>query len=292
MNSLHPFVPFAKALQRRAGETVRGAIIDSVPHFIVDDHRWMLPAIWVSNKATSLDRPPLVLLDFHSELSPWDEESVEHQILSNARSVDDIVNCCEAEGRRGSETTVHDGNWLTAAVKLAWVGPVVTIGLESAGYTVDPPGILECGRIDSRLFRRNAHWFEPRNRDFHEAIGWQLSIEEVTLSEPPRNIQLTVDLDVFAKGGDDGNGMRRRSEKDLIRSLATPYSSGLARGRTFLETYRAWLRKASFVLIAMETQMFIGYLGKASQRKRAEGLLESFWAIVYGAVPELIELGT
>lgn len=291
MSSLARFVPLAHGLRRRAGETVRGAIIDSVPHIVVDDHRWMLPAIWVANQATSIEQPPLILLDFHSELSPWDEGSSAHQNLSQARSVDTIIDWCMAEGRKGSDTIVHDGNWLTAAVKLSWVGPVVTLGLESADYAVDPPGVLECGRINTRLFQRKAHWLEPRSRSFHEAIGWQISNNDIMFSKPPRSILLSVDLDVFAEGGDDGYGMRRRSDKDLVRSLATPYSSGLANGRTFLETYHTWLQSASFVLIAMETEMFVGYSGKSSQRKRAESLLKSFWNILYGTAPELIDLG-
>jgi len=55
------------------------------------------------------------------------------------------------------------------------------------------------------------------------------------------------------------------------------------------ETYRTWLRKASFVLIAMETEMFIGW-GRPRQCERAESLLRSFWTRLYGSVPDLLNL--
>src|SRR2546430_17079657 len=91
----------------------------------------MLPAIWAANQSTSAPAPPVVLLDFHSELSPWDENSLGHQKLLTATSCDDVLDCCEMQRRPKSNKTIHDGNWLDAALKLKWVGPVVTIGLES-----------------------------------------------------------------------------------------------------------------------------------------------------------------
>jgi len=68
-----------------------------------------------------------------------------------------------------SEQTVHDGNWLAAAVKLGWVGPVVTIGVEAPDDPTNPPGILECGRINTRLFRKDAPWMERRHRAHHKS---------------------------------------------------------------------------------------------------------------------------
>lgn len=289
MNPLQLFIPLAQAIHRRGGELMRGTVINSVPHLVVDDHRWMFPAIWAANRSASLKQAPLVLLDFHAELASWAEESPEHQQLLIATTIDDVLDCCQMPGRPPSEQTVHDGNWLAAAVKLGWVGPVVTIGVESPDDPTNPPGILECGRINARLFRNDARWMERRHRANHEAIGWHLSDDALAFTDPPRNLYLTVDLDAFAEGGDDGEGMKRRRERDLTRSLTEPYKSGLARGCSFHETYSAWLRKTSFVLIAMETEMFIGW-GRRRQCERAESLLRSFWTLLYGSVPDLLNL--
>lgn len=275
-------------MRRRGCETMRGAVIDTVPHLVVDDHRWVFPAIWAANQSTSL-RPPLVLLDLHAELSHWDDVSPEHQKLLTATSPDDVLDYCEMPGRSPSDRTIHDGNWLAAAVKLGWVGPVVTIGVEAPDDPTNPPGILECGRIETSLFRKGARWMQRRHQAHHEAIGWQVSDDVVAFSEPPGSLYLTVDLDAFAEGGDDGEGMDRRSEEDLICCLAKPYASGLAKGRSFCDAYRSWLSEASFVLIAMEPEIFIGW-GAPNQRERAESLLGSFWSILYDTVPDLIDL--
>ena len=79
----------------------------------------MLPAIWVANRAISQPDPPaLVLLDQHAELASWDESSEVHAELLSATGVDDVLNHCEIDDKRGCDTTVHDGNWLSAAVNL------------------------------------------------------------------------------------------------------------------------------------------------------------------------------
>jgi hypothetical protein len=289
MSALEPFVPLAQSMRRRGCEAMRGAVIGSVPHLVVDDHRWMLPAIWTANLNTSHRLHPLVLLDLHAELSSWEDNSLEHHQLLTAESIDDVLACCEIPGRPRSTRTVHKGNWLAAAMRLGWVAPVVTIGLEGPDAKTNPPGILECGRIDSNLFHKRARWMERRHQVHHDAIGWHVTDDAVGFSEPPDNIYMTVDLDAFAEGGDDGEGMKRRGERDLIRSLAEPYASGLAKGSSFRDTYRQWLNKSSFVLVAMESEIFVGW-GNPRQRERAESLLESFWKILYSSVPDLIDL--
>ena len=71
--------------------------------------------------------------------------------------------------------------------------------------------------------------------------------------------------------------------------MVEPYRRGMAKGKCFRETYRFWIQKAAFVLIAMETEMFVGY-GPPRQRRKAESLLADFWDIFYDAVPQLRSL--
>jgi hypothetical protein len=90
--SLDPSIPLAESLRRRSGVEVRGDLIGTVPYIVVDDHRWMLPAMWAANRTTSEPAAPaLVLLDQHAELSSWDATSDAHMELQAATRVDGIL---------------------------------------------------------------------------------------------------------------------------------------------------------------------------------------------------------
>jgi hypothetical protein len=290
MQPLSRFIPLADSLRRLAGEQLRCTVIGSTPHLIVDDHRWMLPAIWAARESNTENlKLPLVLLDSHPELSPWDGSSSAHIRLKQARDCDEVVSLCKTPANRLSERVVHDGNWLSAALELDWVGPVTTVGLPWPSCSATRSGVLECGRIDTRLFRRKAGWLAPLHREHHETIGWKVSGQRLDFHAPPNPIYVTVDLDAFADLGDDHKGMRPWRKRELARRLSLPYKSGLAKGHSFREIYGSWLSCADFVLIAMETDMF-SEAGRRRRSDRSEYLLSEFWSLIYGSCPTLVQL--
>lgn len=286
MDSSSIFAPLGTALRHHTGKPLLYAVIDSVPHLIIDDHRWIFPAIWLARENGLLAKtPPLVSLDSHADLSSFDETIKGGALAQQPNSFALVTGLVHMHGYPPlDQSSVIDGNWLTAVLRLGWIERAVTIGLPDPDRSPEPPSVLECGRIDTHLFYGRKRWLKAEYTEWHRTIGWKLSEDRIKFDTPPNKICLSVDLDTFASEVPDKRGMRPWNNATLRKRLVTPYQKGLARGQCFRDAYDGLRSGAGVVVVAKESEMF-------GRRNSADRLLESFWKLMYGAAPSLSSLG-
>jgi hypothetical protein len=230
-----------EALRRLALEDgLRSMRLGSVPVWLHEDHRWVLPLIWLAQEAGRLPRPtPVILLDRHSDAA------VPEAKVGVAGSLSDVWQACERALSR------HDDDWIVAGMRLGLIGDVWIYGVDD--------------RLGELPHREGEHVIRGR----WELMGG-MARERIELPKIEGPYLLDIDLDCFAypyrgavwpwpeavwewEFGQEGGGSLWRELRDKAGVITVCREAGCCGGEDHCERIWAaaavWLFQAELCLV-------------------------------------------
>jgi hypothetical protein len=198
----HPSPPNVILSALRKRDNLRVGTLHGRPVYVHDDHRFLLPILFESQRSGLLPEPcPLLMFDQHHDaVPPRTREALERieELLASSPTGQDILDLCV------EDLSKLDDDWITAGMSLGLLSDAVIFGVQDrakeAETFMSPGGTLH--RVHMHGFPGPSLAYQgdlsdhARGKDLAglwEALDW----EPRRFGNRPDRILLSIDLDAF-----------------------------------------------------------------------------------------------